>query len=753
MDDSPLACTFDRPDRPICYWKEDPRDSGAVWRVGPPDSLLPTNFSRSMNSAICLRQVSSLAPSTISRKWRISSNSLSSANNIPMSARLWSPTIAVATLNSGFSESWKEENQLSSALSHLENADSVILCLKFAYRITLGQPTRRVSPDTQLPPKPISQLLSVLKHSSGFGPLVGYRLFVYHLDIFHMNQSHWTSLLKSIASNDWHQAHDDIGFPSYAAQLDCSFDARASEFGPTCLWQKDPRDSLAAFWQPVTSLPPKAKVQDNSLQTDSKAISIERQLSDSDSRILCLKQGSAGSSSINSSSSRRRLQQNSPEMRQANKASHRLSARLWSPEIASFDVATPLCLRFVYTIFPSVQATISSSSSSWPNEDITSRALYSLSLLKHSSGVFRCLFVGLQPISLVEGAFLPSFLWLLQVLLIIHLEHSSLRPADQPRLRSLTRTLRNITNRLDCTFDQGSFCLWKDDPRDVGASWTLQPARVIDIISPADPFIVGRDDGMLCMQPHELELANSLASEAAGENVDSTGHLLGESSFAVAQPMQDEGQDVLPPNRLSARLWSGNIHHLSSPSCLRLHYFLVGAHNLLSSENQRIHASPADCNFDHGHSCRWERDPRDGGSRWIVTDEGFPVPISDRQALASYALCLEAGVRNSKGQLDGGNGFEENEEEENKYEEEEESTNDLETEISGQLKNPSSHSFVSARLWSRNFRVPRACKAQSHACGARCLKFVYHLTLGGSGPMVASPQNVPTLAILRHSSG
>nr|VZI31701.1 unnamed protein product [Spirometra erinaceieuropaei] len=262
---------------------------------------------------------------------------------------------------------------------------------------------------------------------------------------------------------------------------------------------------------------------------------------------------------------------------------------------------------------------------------------------------------------------------------------------------------------IDCSFESGNFCGWKDDPRDSGAAWSI-----VDLSSDSE-----QSGHALCLRP---------------------------ASGAISEDFDDPFEDIprATKSELSARLWSPRVRMGVAPlMCLKLAYSTRPSMNISARLSLMRHSSghsavrtyldshgrvvsSADCNFDGDGLCRWMPDPRDGGGRWsLETPAGSQTD--------SRVVCLRPG-RRSDSQADPFSLLDEEEEEGNAID-------------SGSSSSSSSRN-LSARLWSSKIRTLDGTPVQ-------CLKLAYQIVLGEPSsveelPVISGP---PNLAMLRHSSG
>ncbi|VDL99457.1 unnamed protein product [Schistocephalus solidus] len=288
---------------------------------------------------------------------------------------------------------------------------------------------------------------------------------------------------------------------------------------------------------------------------------------------------------------------------------------------------------------------------------------------------------------------------------------------SSPRTFSVHQPLRPLTGAnsvgstgavgvVDCNFESGNFCRWKDDPRDSGAAWSI-----VDLSSES-----GQSGHVLCLRP---------ASTAASEDFD--------------DPFED-----IPRARkaeVSTRLWSPRVRMGVAPlMCLKVAYSIrpsmnnsarlslmrhssgySAVHTYLDLHNRVV--SSADCDFDVDGLCRWMPDPRDGGGRWSLE-----APMGTQAG--NGVVCLRPG-RHSDLQADPFSLLDD----------------EADESVIGSSSNSGSRN-LSARLWSSKIRTLDGTPVQ-------CLKMAYQIVLGE--PSVVEESLVfagpPNLAILRHSSG
>ncbi|GAA55238.1 hypothetical protein CLF_107438, partial [Clonorchis sinensis] len=151
---------------------------------------------------------------------------------------------------------------------------------------------------------------------------------------------------------------------------------------------------------------------------------------------------------------------------------------------------------------------------------------------------------------------------------------------------------------LNCTYEDGDFCGWNDDPRDVLAWW--------EVIAIPDRFT-----NAVCL----------LASTELGDASQSR---------------------LIVISNGSARLWSGQVrvnqNGVNTVQCLRFSYqttpFITNRTRLSTAPTHEQTNSPADCSFDRGHMCGWMPDPRDGGAQWTVSS------VTHSEEHRNQALCL-----------------------------------------------------------------------------------------------------------------
>ncbi|KAF7233478.1 hypothetical protein EG68_11218 [Paragonimus skrjabini miyazakii] len=228
-----------------------------------------------------------------------------------------------------------------------------------------------------------------------------------------------------------------------------------------------------------------------------------------------------------------------------------LNGRLWSENVVSLSLSAvdqkldtlPKCLRFQYLIDlePANQLV-----------GVIHRPTYSLSLLRHSSG------------QLTRNG------------------------RQRSRLQSV--------DPVNCTYDNGDFCGWTDDPRDVLAWWEVVP-----------------------MPTSHTQIACLVASTELGA----------------------QNADLLVKGEGSARLWSGQIRDKGTGNnflqCIRFVYqisdvSLPGARSEIPQQWQ-YSTPPFACSFENQHMCGWMPDPRDGGAQWNVQSVRY-------KTTTDMAVCL-----------------------------------------------------------------------------------------------------------------